>query len=52
MVEWSNVLPLTACCLSGQVQILAGADEKVASDLGLGNGFRQVLQCSPPLTTG
>ena len=31
--------------------MLAGASEKVASDLGLGSAFRRVVQ-SPPITTG
>ena len=40
IVEWSQALPLTACCLTAaQVHILAGACEKVASDLGLGSVF-------------
>ena len=34
------------------VRILAWACEKVASDLGLGGGFRRVLQFPPLLTTG
>ena len=36
MAEWSKV-PLTASGLS--LEFLASACEKVASDLGLGNGF-------------
>ena len=31
---------------------LAGACEEVASDLGLGGGFRWVLRFSPPVTIG
>ena len=37
---------------SAQVRITARECEKVASDLGLGSGFRWVLRFPPPLTTG
>ena len=51
------------CSLDGKVQVIrAGccfnrvcsitACEKVASDLGLGGGFPQVLWFPPPVTTG
>ena len=45
----------TECMLSlttAWVRILAWACEKVASDLGLGGGFRCVLRFPPLLTTG
>ena len=51
---WSKAPPLTARCLSplpAWVRILAWACEKVASDLGLGGGFRRVLRFPPPHTT-
>ena len=41
MAVWPKAPPLTAIVC-----------EKVASDLGLGGGFRRVLQFSPLLTTG
>ena len=52
-----SILPLAAtdCTPSlttAQVRILAWACEKVASDLGLGSGFGQVLRFSPLPTTG
>ena len=48
MAVGSKALPLTASSLSS----LPGACEKVASDLGLGDEFRRVLQFPPPVTTG
>ena len=45
----------TDCTLSlttARVRILAWACEKVASELGLGGGFRRVLRFPPQLTTG
>ena len=41
-------LPLT----TAWVRIPTWACEKVASDLGLGGGFRRVLRFRPPYTTG
>ena len=39
--------------MESSIHILpAGACEKVASDLGLGGGFRRVLRFPPPVTTG
>ena len=51
---WSKASPLTARCLSPLpgFRIPALVGEKVACDLGLGGGFRQVLRFPPPLTTG
>ena len=46
-VQKLNV-PLTASCLSP----LSRACEKVASDLGLGGGFRQVIRVPPTVTNG
>ena len=40
MTVWSKALPLTASFLS---PLSTGACKKVASDLGLGGGLRQVL---------
>ena len=47
MAVWSEVLPLTACCLSPLPWFASqrgggGGSEKVASDLGLGGSFRRV----------
>ena len=47
MAVWSKALPLTASCLSP----LPGFESlpgQVASDLGLGGGFRRVLWFPPP----
>ena len=54
MAMWSKVLPLTASCLSplSGIEFYLGHVKKVASDLGLGGGFRWVLHFSPPVTTG
>ena len=53
MAEWFKVLPLNAHCLNiVRVPITVGACENVASDLGLGSGFRWALRYRPPLTTG
>ena len=54
MAERSKAPPLTARCLSplSRVRIVAWACEKVASDLGLGGGFRRVQRFPPLLTTG
>ena len=39
--------------MESSIHILpAGACGKVASDLGLGGGFRRVLRFPPPVTTG
>ena len=56
MAVWSKALPLTASGLSP----LSGFEswpghvrcKKVASDLGLGGGFRRVLRFLLPVTTG
>ena len=48
MAVWSKALPLTA----SRVRIVAGACEKVESDLVLGGGFRQVFRFPPPVTAG
>ena len=52
---WSKAPPMTDYTLSfttACVRIPAWACEKVASDLGLGGGFRRVLRFPPLLTTG
>ena len=51
MAVWSKALPLNASRISPLVRIAAGASEKVASDLGLDGGFRQVLRFPPLVTT-
>ena len=46
MAVWSKALPLIASCLlitTTPLWIPPGACEKVASDLGLGSGFHQIL---------
>ena len=48
MAERSKAPPLTVNCLTpARVRIPAWASEKVASDLGLGDGIRQVLRIPP-----
>ena len=51
---WSKEPPLTVRCLSplSGFESRSGHFEKVASDLGLGGGFRLVLRFPPLLTTG
>ena len=50
MTVWSKAPPLTARCLA-PLPGFEWACEKVASDLGLGGGFCQVLRFHPPHTT-
>ena len=53
MVVWSKTLPLTVSCLSPLSGFESHAGrEKVASDLGLGGAFCQVLQFPPLVTAG
>ena len=53
MAVRSEALPLTASCLSPLFgfEILLAACEKVASDLGLGDGFRRLLRLALPFST-
>ena len=50
MAVWSN--DCTLSLTTAWVRIPTWACEKVASDLGLGGGFRRVLRFPPPHTTG
>ena len=54
MAMWSKALPHTVSCHSplSRFGSHSGHVRKLASDLGLGSGFRQVLRFSPPVTAG
>ena len=52
MAMWCKGLQMTASSLTAaRVRIPAGTGENVASDLGLGGGFRRVLQFPLPFTS-
>ena len=53
MTMWSKAMPLTGSCLSPLPGFESHwASEKVASDLGLGGGFRRALRFPLPVTIG